>query len=177
MDLACEETHRLKHDHLGTEHLLLGMTREGTGIGAGVLQELGIDTDALRAEIERRSHGPNTANPPQKPRQTQRLLRVFEYAGEEADAMHHDHIGTEHLLLGILREPDGTAARALINLNVQAETIRDAIRGKVERDPVAVNRLCEQAASDLKSQGVSVADEALHGVINALVNAGWRPRP
>ena len=177
MGFGKQESQRLKHDHLGTEHVLLGMVKEGTGVGAGVLLELGINLDDLREEIERRSHGPNTANPPEDPRYTARLLRTFEYAEEEAASTGHSLIDTEHVLLGILREPDGTAARALIKLGASAEAIRSSIRGKVSESPIAENDLRARALADLQANGVSLAEHSLRQVAAAIVKAGWRPRP
>ncbi len=178
MQLATQEAQRLKHDHVGTEHLLLGLVKEGSGKGVGILQDIGIDPDALRTEIERRGHGPNTANPPANPRQTSRLLRVFDYANEESAAMSHNHIGTEHLLLGIMREPESCAARSLAALHCVPEMVRSRFAGPDGKPMTAADKLYERAMTDLTanlSAPVPTTD-VLKAVAEALIKAGWRPQ-
>ncbi len=178
MQLATQEAQRLKHDHVGTEHLLLGLVKEGTGVGAGILQEIGIDPDALQKEIERRSHGPNTANPPTNPRQTSRLLRVFDYANEESAELGHSRIGTEHLLLGIMREPESCAARSLAALQCVPEMVRARFAGADCKPMTATGKLLERAIQDLAANipAPVPTPEVLKAVAEALIKAGWRPQ-
>jgi len=177
MQFAAQEAQRLKHDHLGTEHLLLGLLKEGTGVGAGVLYDCGLDLDKLRNEVERRSHGPNTANPPTNPRQTSRLLRVFDYANEESAALHHDYIGTEHLLLGIMREPESCAAKSLAALNCTPDVVRSAIVRPGAEKRTGADALRELAMRSLNGTvpDTLASAEAQRAVVDALINAGWRP--
>jgi ATP-dependent Clp protease ATP-binding subunit ClpC len=177
MQFAVQESQRLKHDHLGTEHLLLGLAKEGTGLGEGVLFDLRLDLEALRKEIERRCHGPNTANPPTNPRQTSRLKRIVGYAIEEA-ARDRTEVGTEHLLLAILREPESTAAKSLATLQCTAEQVRHVIRRPNATPSPGGEALCDRAVRDIKAALVEpeVSPETLRSIADALIKAGWRPQ-
>src|SRR5690349_6206321 len=92
--LANQEAQRLAHDHVGTEHLLLGIVKEGSGLAAVVLQEFDVDLSVVRQQVEALGHGPSKSPPPVKLPQTQRLLRVLEYAIQEASALSHNYVGT-----------------------------------------------------------------------------------
>jgi len=177
MQLAVQESQRLKHDHLGTEHLLLGLVQEGTGLGEGVLFDLRLDLEALRKEIERRCHGPNTANPPTNPRQTSRLKRVIGYATEEA-ALDRGDIGIEHLLLAVLREPDSTAAKSLATLQCTAEQVRHVIHRPSATPSPGGEALCDRAVRDITTalDTPEVSTETLRSIAGALIKAGWRPQ-
>src|SRR5689334_13688668 len=118
--LANQESQRLMHDHVGTEHLLLGMVKEGSGLAAVVLREFQVELPTLRQKVEQVTHGPSKSTPaPGRIQQTERFRRVLDYAIEEASSLSHNYVGTEHLLLGLLREPEGTAARVLAGLNLK----------------------------------------------------------
>ncbi|MBT4094347.1 MAG: ATP-dependent Clp protease ATP-binding subunit ClpC, partial [Nitrospinaceae bacterium] len=105
--LAREEADNYRHEYLGTEHILLGVLKDGGGIAIAVLQKLGVDPKQLRLELERNlpksTSGPVEGDIPFTPK----AKKVLEYAVEEARLMGHNYIGTEHLLLGIVREKDG----------------------------------------------------------------------
>lgn len=124
MALANEEAHRLNHDYIGTEHILLGMVCEETGLGARALRKFNVTLDKLRSELGK------LVKPGSKPvtkrllPQTPRARRSIEYAVEESRLLGHDHVGTEHVLLGLLRELDGLAPRALMNMGLSIEQIR-----------------------------------------------------
>jgi len=112
--LGKEEAHRLGHDYLGTEHLLLGIIRDGGGMAAAVLETLNIDLEKLRLEVEEKlteAQGTTilAGDIPFLPQ----VKHIFELANEESQAMGHSYIGTEHLLLGILKDDEGLAARVL----------------------------------------------------------------
>ncbi|MFI4912501.1 MAG: ATP-dependent Clp protease ATP-binding subunit [Sedimentisphaeraceae bacterium JB056] len=127
MALANQEAQRFNHEYLGTEHILLGLAKEGNGVGANVLRNLGIDTMKLRLEIEKLvKSGPDVVSVGKLP-QTPRARRVIEYAIEEARALNHNYVGTEHLLLGLLRETSGQAAQVLMNLGLKLETVREEV--------------------------------------------------
>ncbi len=176
--LANQEAQRLGHDHIGTEHLLLGMVKEGSGLAAVVLREFKVDLVMVRKEVEQLGHGPGKDPPPMKLQQTERCQRVLNYAIEEASSLGHNYVGTEHLLLGLLREPEGTAARALAKMNLKLEEVRSAVLNLLGRAPKSKDSLLGQAMKDLALQ---LADETIESdkvrtVAEALINAGWRPQ-
>ncbi len=127
MALAREEAKRFNHEYIGTEHILLGLVKEGSGVAANVLQNLDIDLKKIRLEIEKIVQtGPDLVSVGQLPF-TPRVKKVLEYAIEEARAMGHNYIGTEHQLLGLLREQEGVAAQVLLNLGVKLEDVREEV--------------------------------------------------
>ena len=127
MALAREEAKRFNHEYIGTEHILLGLVKEGSGVAANVLQNLDIDLKKIRLEIEKIVQtGPDLVSVGQLPF-TPRVKKVLEYAIEEARSMGHNYIGTEHQLLGLLREQEGVAAQVLLNLGVKLEDVREEV--------------------------------------------------
>jgi ATP-dependent Clp protease ATP-binding subunit ClpC len=178
LTFANQEAQRLAHDHVGTEHLLLGMVKENSGLAAIVLHEFHIDLSTVRQEVLRVTHGPSQNPPAQQLPQTPRLQRVLRQAIEEAESLSHNYVGTEHLLLGLLREPDGTAARALANLKLNADDVRASVLNLLGKAPKAKDSLLDQAMKDLT---LHLADESIdprhiRSTAEALINAGWRPR-
>jgi len=122
--LAQDEARRLNYNYVGTEHLLLGLIREGTGIAAKALQNLGVDLDQVRSEIEK-TLGRGTAPPTGDIQFTPRGKKVImELAIEEARSLGHSYVGTEHLLLGLIREGECAAARLLENMGADLERVR-----------------------------------------------------
>ena len=127
MALANQEAQRFNHEYIGTEHILLGLVKEGSGVGANVLKNLDVDLRKVRLEVEKLvKSGPETAAMGKLP-QTPRAKKVIEYAIEEARNLNHNYVGTEHLLLGLLREQDGVAAQVLMNLNLRLEDVREEV--------------------------------------------------
>jgi len=125
--LAKQEAQRFKHEYVGTEHILLGLVREGSGVGANVLKNLDVDLDKVRTEVEKLvPNGPGKAVSDKLPR-TPRAEKVIEYAIEEARKLKHEYVGTEHLLLGLLREQEGVAAQVLTNLGVELDEARQEV--------------------------------------------------
>jgi ATP-dependent Clp protease ATP-binding subunit ClpA len=124
--LAREEAKRLNHNFVGTEHLLLGLVRLGQGTACNVLARLGVNLENLREEVEKQV-GAGPENPTGNIPYTPRVKKVLALASKEAKALNHTCIGTEHILLGLLREGDGVAARVLKNLNVDVEQTRQEI--------------------------------------------------
>ncbi len=125
--LAKEEAKRFNHDYIGTEHLLLGLIREGEGVAAAVLQKLGLDLESIRIEIEKVVQpGPQTQVMGDIPF-TPRSKKALELAAEEARALGHNYIGTEHLLLGLIREGEGVAYRVFLNMGVDLERVRNEV--------------------------------------------------
>ena len=127
MALANQEAQRFNHEYIGTEHILLGLVKEGSGVGANVLKNLDIDLRKVRLEVEKLvKSGPEMVTVGKLP-QTPRAKKVIEYAIEEARNLNHNYVGTEHLLLGLLREQDGVAAQVLMNLGVKLEEVREEV--------------------------------------------------
>jgi ATP-dependent Clp protease ATP-binding subunit ClpC len=127
MALANQEAQRFNHEFICTEHLLLGVVKEGSGVGATVLKNLDVDIKKLRLEVEKLVHsGPDMVTMGKLP-QTPKAKKVIEYAIEEARALNHNYVGTEHILLGLLRESDGIAAQVLMNLGLKLEEVRQEV--------------------------------------------------
>jgi ATP-dependent Clp protease ATP-binding subunit ClpC len=127
MGLARQEAQRLNHEYIGTEHILLGLVQEGSGVAANVLKNLDIDLKKIRQEVEKLvKAGPSMVTMGQLPF-TPRAKKVLELALEEASNLGHNYIGTEHILLGLIRERDGKAAKVLTNLSVKLETVREEV--------------------------------------------------
>src|SRR5512133_172944 len=127
MALANQEAQRFNHEYIGTEHILLGLVKEGPGVGANVLKNLDVDLRKVRLEGEQLvKAGPEMVTMGKLP-QTPRAKKVIEYAIEEARNLNHNYVGTEHLLLGLLREHDGVAAQVLMNLGLKLEEVREEV--------------------------------------------------
>lgn len=125
MQFAHQEALRFNHEYVGTEHILLGLIKEGTGVAASILKKMGVDLRKMRLEVEKLvSSGPDTVTMGRLP-QTPQAKKVVEYAIEEARDLQHNYVGTEHLLLGLLRDHDGVAAQALMNLGLKLDEVRD----------------------------------------------------
>ena len=127
MQLANQEAQRFNHEYIGTEHILLGLVKEGSGVAANVLKNLDVDLRKIRIEVEKIVQtGPDMVTMGKLP-QTPRAKKVIEYAMEEARNLNHNYVGTEHLLLGLLREQEGVAAQVLMNLGMKLDDVRDEV--------------------------------------------------
>ena len=116
MQLANQEAQRFNHEYIGTEHVLLGLIKEGSGVGAHVLKNLDVDLRKVRLEVEKRiQSGPDMITMGKMP-QTPRTKKVIEFAMEEARKLNHNYVGTEHILLGLCREEQGIAGEILNDL-------------------------------------------------------------
>lgn len=125
--LAKEEAKRFNHDYIGTEHVLLGLIREGEGVAAAVLQKLGLSPDNIRLEVEKLVQpGPATMVSGDIPF-TPKAKKVIELAMDEARALGHNYIGTEHLLLGLIREGEGVASQVLLNMGLDLNKVRNEV--------------------------------------------------
>ncbi|MEM6883856.1 MAG: ATP-dependent Clp protease ATP-binding subunit [Verrucomicrobiota bacterium] len=125
--LARKEADRFNHNYVGTEHLLLGLIKLGQGVAVNVLQKMGLDLETVRMEVEKQvGSGPDTKMSGNIP-YTPRVKKVLALAGKEAKALHHSYVGTEHILLGLLREGDGVAARVLKTLEIDLERTRNEV--------------------------------------------------
>ena len=124
--LAQEEARTLKHNYIGTEHILLGLLREEEGLAARVLESLGITVERVRAQVVRIADSGEEVASGQIPF-TPRAKKVLELALREALSLGHNYIDTEHLLLGLVRENDGVGARILLDFNADSEKIRNEL--------------------------------------------------
>lgn len=125
--LAKEEAKRFNHDYIGTEHILLGLVREGEGVAAAVLASFGLSPDKIRLEVEKLVQpGPSTVVSGDLPF-TPKAKKVIELAMEEARALGHNYIGTEHLLLGLIREGEGIASQVLMNSGLELDKVREEV--------------------------------------------------
>ena len=127
MQLANQEAQRFNHEYIGTEHVLLGLIKEGSGVAANVLKNLDVDLRKIRLEVEKLvQSGPDMVTMGKLP-QTPRAKKVIEYSMEEARNLNHNYVGTEHILLGLLREQEGVAAQVLMNLGLKLEDVREEV--------------------------------------------------
>src|SRR5216117_2826768 len=155
--LARKEADRFNHNFVGTEHLLLGLIKLGQGVAVNVLQKLGLDLDTVRMEVEKQvGTGPDQkmiGNIPYTPR----VKKVLALAQKEAKNLNHTYVGTEHILLGLLREGDGVAARVLKNLDVDIEQTRQEILKELDpnfnaQEESAVPEAPEKAPAEKKGE-------------------------
>jgi len=127
MALANQETQRYDHEYIGTQHILLALLKEGSGVAANMLKNLGVDLRMARLEVEKLvNRGPEVVTEGKLP-QTPRAKKVIENAIEEARILKCEHVDTEHLLLGLLREMDSAGCQVLMNLGLRPEQIREEV--------------------------------------------------
>ena len=129
MQLANQEAHRFNHEFIGTHHILLGLVKEDSGVAAYVLKKLDIDLRKIRLEVEKViQHGPGGEQVVRgRLPQTPRAKKAIEYSIEEARGLNHTYVGTEHLLLGLLREEESVAAQVLMNLGLTIDRVRAGV--------------------------------------------------
>jgi ATP-dependent Clp protease ATP-binding subunit ClpC len=184
--LARDEANRLQHDYIGTEHLLLGILRLGEGIAAEVLQRLEVDLEQIQQTIENMVKPTGGTLTVGEIPLTPRAKRVLELSVEEARFLGHNYVGTEHLLLGLIREGEGVAARVLLELGVDRKRVREEImkslarsggaagskksmRGKTETSTLdQFGRDLTQHARDLKLDPIIGRDQEIGRVIQIL---------
>ena len=127
MSFARQEAQKFNHEYIGTEHILLGLVQEGSGVAANVLKNMTIDLEKIRHEVEKIvKTGPSMVTMGQLPF-TPRAKKVLELSMEEASQLSHNYIGTEHLLLGLIKENEGIAAQVLMNLGVKLDEVREEV--------------------------------------------------
>ncbi len=130
--LARKEADRFNHSYVGTEHLLLGLIKLGQGVAVNVLERMGLELEAVRMEVEKEvGSGPPQKSPGNIP-YTPRVKKVLALANKEAKALNHSYVGTEHLLLGLLREGEGVAARVLKRLDVDIQRTRNEVLAEID---------------------------------------------
>jgi ATP-dependent Clp protease ATP-binding subunit ClpC len=151
--LARKEADRFNHNYVGTEHLLLGLIKLGQGVAVNVLQKLGLDLETVRIEVEKQvGSGPDTKMSGNIP-YTPRVKKVLALAGKEAKALNHSYVGTEHILLGLLREGDGVAARVLKTLEVDIERTRNEVLKELDPNFASGEVEGEESSGESSSQG------------------------
>jgi hypothetical protein len=134
MQLANEEARRFNHEYIGTEHILLGLVKEGSGVAANVLKNLDIDLRKIRLEVEKIvQSGPDMVTMGKLP-QTPRAKKVIEFSIEEARNCNHNYVGSEHLLLGLLRDEAGVGGQVLRDLGLSLEGVREEVMAFVGHD-------------------------------------------
>src|SRR5271168_1723843 len=152
--LARKEADRFNHNYVGTEHLLLGLIKLGQGVAVNVLQKLGLDLETVRIEVEKQvGSGPDTKMSGNIP-YTPRVKKVLALAGKEAKALNHSYVGTEHILLGLLREGDGVAARVSKTLEVDIERTRNEVLKELDPNFASAESEGEESGES-SSQGGS----------------------
>ena len=130
--LARKEADRFNHNYIGTEHVLLGLIKLGQGVAVSVLQRMGLDLESVRMEVEKEvGTGPDTKSSTNIP-YTPRVKKVLALSNKEAKQLNHSYVGTEHILLGLLREGEGMAARVLTSLNVDLQTTRNEVLAEID---------------------------------------------
>jgi ATP-dependent Clp protease ATP-binding subunit ClpC len=130
--LARKEADRFNHSYVGTEHLLLGLIKLGQGVAVNVLERMGLDLETVRMEVEKEVGSGAPQKSPGNIPYTPRVKKVLALANKEAKALNHSYVGTEHLLLGLLREGDGVAARVLKRLDVDIQRTRNEILAEID---------------------------------------------
>ena len=150
--LARKEADRFHHNYVGTEHLLLGLINLGQGVAVNVLQKMGLDLQTVRAAVEKQVGTGPESKPSGNIPYTPRVKKVLALAGKEAKALNHSYVGTEHILLGLLREGEGVAARVLKSLDVDIERCRNEILA--ELDPNFSGETGEAAAAGSNPGGL-----------------------
>jgi ATP-dependent Clp protease ATP-binding subunit ClpC len=158
LTLARKEADRFNHNYVGTEHLLLGLIKLGQGVAVNVLQKMGLDLDTVRSEVEKQvGSGPETkmvGNIPYTPR----VKKVLALAGKEAKSLNHSYVGTEHILLGLLREGEGVAARVLKNLEVDIERTRNEILKELDPNFTPQEAEAESGGAETAAAGGAKKD-------------------
>lgn len=152
MGLARQEAQRFNHEYIGTEHILLGLVQEGSGVAASVLRNMDVDLKKIRQEVEKMVQtGNNLVTMGQLPF-TPRAKKVLELSLEEATNLGHNYIGTEHLLLGLLRENESVASKVLMNLGLKLDDVRDEVLDFLGAEPVANAEKTGSAPTNSKSK-------------------------
>lgn len=165
MQFANQEAQRFSHEYIGTEHVLLGLVKEGSGVAANVLKGLDIDLRKIRLEVEKAvQSGPDIVTMGKLP-QTPRTKKVIEYSIEEARDLGHNYVGTEHLLLGLAREGDGVAYHVLRNLGVTLEDLRQEVLNLLgfdkEEEIRRLERKKERLVTDCDFEGAAQVREKI----------------
>src|SRR5262245_49829669 len=166
MQLASQETRRFNHHYIGTEHILLGLVKEGHGVAANVLKDLGADLGNIRSEVEKLMVPGLDKADASKPPLPPSTIRVIEYMIKEARSLNHNYVGTEHVLLGLLREQEGVAAQVLMGVGVKLENAREEILKLLGVNPEGDELQQEDVtvAQDLNMAFMHLPEEVIHAL-------------
>lgn len=178
--LARKEADRFHHNYVGTEHLLLGLINLGQGVAVNVLQKMGLDLQTVRAAVEKQVGTGPESKPSGNIPYTPRVKKVLALAGKEAKALNHSYVGTEHILLGLLREGEGVAARVLKSLEVDIERCRNEILSELDPNfsgepeeaaagPGASDEKKESKTPALKAFGRDLTEMAKKGELDPVI--------
>jgi len=173
--LAQGEAVRLRHDYIGTEHLLLGLLREESGVAAQVLTSLGVTLDASRGQVES-IVGYGEDDPGGQVPFTPRSKKVLELALRESMQLGHNYIGTEHILLGLVRESEGVAARVLLDLDVDPDSVRREVVRMLGEEPETGPLDLVESELESEATGNQVLFRGRIGALQVSVRVGGRPR-
>lgn len=152
LSLAKKEAQKLKHNYLGTEHLLLGIIMLNQGVAVNVLRKMGVSLESVKNAIENSVGVSEQTEESGDVPHTPKVKRVLAFASNEATQLGHNYIGTEHLLLGLLREGEGVAAQILLQLNVNIENCRKMILSELDPNFVGDSPEAEQSSTDFFPQ-------------------------
>ena len=133
--LANQEAKRLNRDYIDTEHVLLGLIKEGSGVGANALKDAGVDLRTLRIDVEKLLQSGIPHETPDKLPQMPQFKKVLEYSISAAHGMNHRYVGSEHILLGLIQEPDGIAGNVLRNQGLNFELLRKQVLHLLQPPP------------------------------------------
>jgi ATP-dependent Clp protease ATP-binding subunit ClpC len=139
MQRANQAAERFNHEYIGTEHILLGMIEEGSGLAVTILKNLNVDPRTIRTEVQRIVRSGRDKASGNSLLQTPRAKRIIEYALEEARGLNHHYVGTEHLLLGLVRDAEGVAGQVLLNFGVRLDDARNELVTLNKQEPGAPN--------------------------------------
>src|SRR5437660_1122817 len=159
--LSRKEAERFHHNYLGTEHLLLGLIKLGQGVAVSVIQKMGLDLEKVRGEVEKQVGTGAETNVQGGIPYTPRVKKVLALAGREAKQLNHSYVGTEHLLLGLLREGEGVAARVLKSLEIDIERTRNEILKELDPNFTPPEGEAEEAAGTASGGKKDVKTPAL----------------
>jgi len=173
LTLAQEEAQRFNHNYIGTEHLLLGLVREGDGVAARVLSNMGVQLPKVRSAVEF-IIGRGETMVMGEIGLTPRAKKVIELAVDEARRLNHHYIGTEHLLLGLVREGEGIAAGVLESLGVNLEKVRAQVMQVVSQSPSSA-RASSRPKRHIWMRSVSIS-QTRPGLANLVRSSEERPR-
>jgi ATP-dependent Clp protease ATP-binding subunit ClpC len=160
--LSMEEARRLRRIHIGTEHVLLGLISEGEGLAVAVLRTLGISPLAVRCRVEE-IVGQGTREPPELIPFTSQTRKAIVLSVREARDLGHDYIGTEHLLLGLIRQEDGVAAQVLVAVGADLIRTREQVTGLLAADQGAIGGRVARGGRPSGMAGVTADDPRLPG--------------
>jgi thiamine-phosphate pyrophosphorylase len=170
MQLANQEAQRWNHEYIGTEHILIGLINEGNGVAAHVLMNLDVDLPRLRLEVEKFvQSGPEMVTMGKLP-QTPRAKKVIDFSIEEARNLHHNYVGTEHILLGLLREGEGVAAKVLTSLGLRLDGVRNEVLSLLGRGLDDVSGRGFAKVAEAPDRGAHFSDAALLRTLDAAAN-------